>query len=175
MRTHLPQSTTRRQIGACVCLPSLHLQSTHLSPNRASVLSLYIFSRPPVFPSVGPVQSESLAELLLSRLISKSCLFHLSKCLHSQLLYEEADKGCLLSTEDWLLHPQPSVGAGVYLYACTAYAKLCLREIIFVLCNCFLVKMLGTCREASICICIFLFCTVYVVTLKAAKVVDIDE
>lgn len=132
--THLPQSTTQHQTAACIILPSLHQQSTHLSstcpsirPLPLSFFFLIFFLPSSSVPSVGPVQSESLVELRLSRLISKSCLFHLSKCLHSQLLYEEADKGGLLSTAD--SPPQPNVGAAVYLYACTAYAKLCVRDL----------------------------------------------
>lgn len=82
-------------------------------------------------PSVGPVQSESLVELRLSRLISKSCLFHLSKCLHSQLLYEEADKGCLLSTADRLSPPSP-VWVLVCIYTPAQHMQNYVWEIIFV-------------------------------------------
>lgn len=84
-------------------LPVRHPASTPLSPRpscRPSRLYAFLSS----VPSIGQVQSESLAELRLSHLISKSRLFHLSKCLRSQLLYAK-DKGCLLSTEDWLFHP----------------------------------------------------------------------
>lgn len=80
------------KIRVCTILPSLHPQCIHPSI-RASVHPLCAcFSH----LSSGPVQSESLVGLGLVWLISKGCVFHLSKCLHSQLLYEEADKGCLL-------------------------------------------------------------------------------
>lgn len=89
----------------------------HLSITSSTVHpSIICPSSPSVFfpsssvPSAGPVQSESLVELRLSLLISKSCLFHLSKCLHSQLLYEEADKGCLLSTADSPPYPPNQCG-----------------------------------------------------------------
>ena len=94
-----------------------------------SILSLCFFPSSSV-PSVGPVQSESLVELRLPRLISKSCLFHLSKCLHSQLLYEEADKGCLLSTADRLPPPAQCGCWCVFIRLHGIYAKLCARDYI---------------------------------------------
>lgn len=98
------QRRQKPQTPPQLCLKAQHIlhsppitSSTihHLSSIHPSVLC---FPPSSSVPSEGPVQSESLAELRLSRLISKSCLFHLSKCLHSRLHYERADKGCLLSS-----------------------------------------------------------------------------
>lgn len=94
-----------------VASSSVHTFTAHLS-SRPCLLYAFLSS----VPSIGQVQSEGLAQLRLSHLISKSCLFHLSKCLRSELLYAK-DKGCLLSTEDWLFHPPSPACSWIYTSA----------------------------------------------------------